>query len=220
MGKSPTTQVMNCEIKMEADAVNEKKDIFGITLKTVNWVNDLNAIPSSIYNGVLADALTLDAFANAGLNVSSVQVTGSKWISDGGKLAWTFQLTTVSDPVTAADIIALILGISSVLFAFLFAALGPETAFIGDLLLVGFALAGLFTIAAVTCTIVSSSGGATGLLTGSTNQYINAAVILGLIAVSGIGIYMYFREPKRQEQAKRYVAKAKSKAKSIAKRLI
>ena len=214
MGNTPTTQVMNCSIKWNLNATYTRKDIFGITILSKNFVNDLNAISASIYNGVLADALTLDAFVNKGLAVSSVQVTGSKWINDSGKAALTFQLKTVSDPVTAADIIALILGLSATIIAILIAALGPETAFMGDIVIAGLALAGVFTILAVTCSIVSSS----------VSQVMSSAGGLGAVAViAGLGVvgllgYMYLKEPKRKAQARRYVSRAKSKAKSAVKR--
>lgn len=209
MGNTPTTQVMNCSIKWNLPATYTRTDIFGITILSKNFVNDLNAIPASIYDGVLAEALTLDAFVNKGLNVSSVQVTGSKWINDSGKAALTFQLKTVSDPVTAADIIALILGLSATIIAILIAALGPETAFIGDIVIVGLALAGVFTILAVTCSIVSSSVSQVMSSAGG----LGAVAVIAVIGVAGVLGYMYLKEPKRRATAHRYVGKAKRAAK-------
>lgn len=69
-------------------------------------LNVFNGMPQSVLNGATQAALSASFFTNQGYDVTSTTVSNSVWVSYGGNIALQFSMTTISDPLTASDVVA------------------------------------------------------------------------------------------------------------------
>jgi hypothetical protein len=184
-GGNFTNQTFNCSLQWGLPAKKTIKSILGTTVRTINYVNDLNIIPAAVMNDALAAVLTVDTLVTQGLNVLSSQVTGSKWIDVGGHATLNFNLKTVSDPITANDIIALLIALTTFIIASVLIFVGVATDFLGDLIVGGLILAGVFIIIAVGVSLIGST------ITSIAKSPEATLIAVGALALAGIGILAF-----------------------------
>jgi len=177
------------------------KDIFGITIHTYNNLSLMNHFSGAPLNDAIAAILTTDLFVSKGFNVTKVQVTGAKWINYNGNVALTYNLTTVSDPVSAADIIVIIAGVVLIFGTSLIVTGIVSALATGGIVLPASVLAiitgasfiaGLILVIAGAWSIIQGSGGVAGLLTGNTSGILNDVVAIAALGLVGVGLVLYF----------------------------
>jgi hypothetical protein len=191
--------------------------VLGVPILNFDILGLMNSFNTPL-NDLLNAILTLDKFL--GFNVTSAVVSGAQWFNYHGDVALGFQLTTVSDPITAADIGTILAGLAAIIGGSIIGVSVAASIASGGLALPaavpaiivgGSILAGLIVVTAGAASIVQGGGGAVGLITGAgTPWWAAAAIVGGVLAVGGVLGYLYLKEPKRRAQAHRYVGKAKS----------
>jgi hypothetical protein len=122
-------------------------------------VKELNELPSAVENDIIAGVLDIGAFERQGFGVSKVQVTDTHWLnSTDNKCVLVFDLTTVSDPLTAGDVLSVIIAGAATLAAILFAATAWNVG--APLWLIVLVSGALFVIALIVVLPALSSNGA------------------------------------------------------------
>jgi hypothetical protein len=184
------------------------------TLNVVNALNAQNGTPLPFPVGIL----TLDAALTValtefqtikGLDITEILVTGSKWVNNNGKARLTFNASVTSDPITTADLAAIIIAAFIVIVVIIDIELGVISSGLGTIIIV--AIGGLILGVVLVSEIGSMFKQVFSTPLGS------VAVIAGIVGITIIG-YVYLKEPKRRATAKRYVGKAASAGKRVGKR--
>ena len=176
MGSSPQRQVFQTKID------------FGIpaTFVTQNDVlNALNGIPASVFDSALAGVLTVNQFLNRNVDVRSLTVSGSRWVQSSDHVHTLLQatITTISDPISAYDLAAIIIAVGALIVAAILFLFGPG-GWAASVVIFALAAIGVLTLVAVTITEITQGLqviGGNPILTG-------ALVLVGLgAAVAGAG---------------------------------
>jgi hypothetical protein len=129
-------------------------------------VKELNELPSAAENDIIAGVLDIGAFEKQGFSVSKVQVTNTHWSNNmSNDCVLVFDLTTVSDPLTTADVLAVIIAGAVTLGVILFAITAWNAG--AALWLIGAVSGAVFVIALIVVLAVLVSNGATTFSSGS-----------------------------------------------------
>ena len=194
---------------------------FGITVPTeipssilgLNVVSIENSLTNAVeMTGDLQAFFAVEKFI--AYQVSKVTVANPKWVSSNGKLAINFNMTFISDPISAQEVEEIIgLLLIGIGIAFAIPSFGATIGFVPIGIAAYFSgtafIAGIIVITLSALTAVENSAG--GVLN-SAGGLGAVAVIVGIAMVGVVG-YMYLKEPKRRQSAHRYVGKAKNTAK-------
>lgn len=212
MTGNKTTQNFACSIDTNIPTLFNSA-LLG-TLNVVNALNAQNGTPLPFPVGIL----TLDAALTValtefqtikGLDITEILVTGSKWVNNNGKARLTFNASVTSDPITTADLAAIIIAAFIVIVVIIDIELGVISSGLGTIIIV--AIGGLILGVVLVSEIGSMFKQVFSTPLGS------VAVIAGIVGITIIG-YVYLKEPKRRATAKRYVGKAASAGKRVGKR--
>jgi hypothetical protein len=128
-------------------------------------VKELNELPSAVENDIIAGVLDVGAFEQQGFGVSKVQVTNTHWSNNtSNDCVLVLDLTTVSDPLTAADVLAVIIAGAVTLGVILFAITAWNAG--AALWLIGAVSGAVFVIALIVVLAVLVSNGTTTFSSG------------------------------------------------------
>jgi hypothetical protein len=168
-----------------------------------------NAMPAVVLNDTLAGIFDVDFFVNRGHDVTSSSVNGAKWINYGEKLALAFNLNTMSDPISAADVVAALAVAGAIVIAGLTAA-GLLDGIAPGLLILGLVAIGVLAFVAPLVTDITSffSSGA-----GQIILYGGAAVAVSLLI---FGVYQYLKNPEVKRNVDRTAGNITRKVASYA----
>jgi hypothetical protein len=199
LGGTPIQQAWAVTMPTSTNA--QLKNLFGWVIEDrVKVLNDINHVLGNRTSDLIASVLA-PALGSSGYNVTSTQVKDAVWINLNGKVALTYNVTTVSDPISLQALILIIAGLVAAIagviitVSILTAAatagvtIAPSLSII--LLAISF-LPGLIAVIAGAWNIIQSSGGIGGLLTGNTSGIMNDIVAIAAIGLVGIGAVLYF----------------------------
>lgn len=199
LGATPIQQAWAVTMPTSTNA--QLKNLFGWVIedrvKVLNGINHALGNPTpDLIASVLAPAL-----GSSGNNVTSTQVTNAAWINLNGKVALTYTVTTVSDPISLQALILIIAGLVAAIagviitVSILTAAASAGVTIAPSLSVILLALSfvpGLIAVIAGAWNVIQSSGGIGGLLTGNTSGILNDVVAIAAIGLVGIGVVLYF----------------------------
>lgn len=163
-----------------------------------NLVTLLNYVPHGLFDLAFVTSLG-GAIGQHG--ITKIAVGPSHWENIDGRCAFVATVSVWSDPITAADLTAIIIGASLIITAALIAvwvALGAGTySWIGAIILAALAISGTLAILSV---LVRLTGDII------TNPF-GAVVTLVALGVGGYLLYIYFKGRKKRAPAKRRARK-------------
>jgi hypothetical protein len=200
MGNTPTTQTWLVTIPTTIPTkAHCYKDLLGIQVcefklaGETNVIADLNALPQQALNDVLAGVYDIGKFVTTA-EVSSIQITNAHWAGNSNNQAnLVFNMTTVSDPLTAADVALVIIAGLETLAGVIFAATAWNAGL--PVALIALVSGGLFLTAGLTVLSVTVSTAA--------NIYTVLEVVAVVAAVGVIGYAYFSRKPKRSSTSRR-----------------
>ena len=209
MGKTPTTQkwlvTMPTSIGSIVNAYTSLVSwipYIGSALDALGNVNVLAALATysapNVQADIIAGVYDVGFFATHGYdNVSAVQVTNVTWIDSNGKLALQFNMTTTSDPLTATDLVAVLVAGAEIVAALIFIASAWNAG--APIWLIAAVSGGVIITALITVSLVfQSQGGVAALIApGLAGEILTG---LALVAALGIGSYIaydYFKGRKK-----------------------
>ena len=182
MGSSPQRQVFQTKID------------FGIPatfLSQNDVLNALNGIPSSVFDSALAGVLSVQQFLNRNVDVRSLTVSGSRWVQSPDHFHTLLQanITTISDPISATDLAAIIIAVGALLVSAVLFLFGPGGWAI-DVIILALAAIGVLTLVAVTITEITR-----GLEVIGGNPILTGALVLVGLGLAPAGAGYLIRTP-------------------------
>jgi hypothetical protein len=203
LGATPIQQTWNVTMPTDLNTQWQIKDIFGFVIKSGNHVNMLNSL-KGVTNGALnaiVAAIVNPAMESSRYNVTSSQVTNAHWVNQNGKVALAYDLTTISDPIDVTGVVAIIAGLililgATIISSAIISAIASAGVLLPPSILAAITaatfIAGLILVIAGAWSVIQSSGGIGGLLTGNTSGILNDVVAIAAIGLVGIGAVLYF----------------------------